>query len=356
MAKPRASSEIRLVNGSTGDPVLFIDYPGRDDALLFDAGENGGLDPRRLADLGAVFITHHHVDHFIGLDRIVRANLDRDKTLHVFGPSGTIRKGLRPDQELRISVLPVPEAGLDGPRRRAWPDPDGEPGMLEEVPGTRAGRIRLGRDRPCSKAAGIHVEAAFADHTVPCLAFALVEEPGYHPDPEKLASGSLRPGPWVGQVLTRLRSGEAPDALDDHLRRSILARRPGRRLLRAVAELASGLRHRHRLERRSPARPAPKLAHRAWRLYCDSFYSRRELKQAEKHRHMTATQAAEFAREAKVESLVLIHFASRYEGRYESWSRKPARSSRRPRPSCLERRNSEARPAKDRAYHANAWL
>jgi len=33
---------------------------------------------------------------------------------------------------------------------------------------------------------------------------------------------------------------------------------------------------------------------------------------------MTATQAAEFAREADVEELVLIHFATRYEGRYEA--------------------------------------
>jgi hypothetical protein len=39
MSRGRASSEIRLVNGSAGDPVLFIDYPGLD-----DAGENAGFD------------------------------------------------------------------------------------------------------------------------------------------------------------------------------------------------------------------------------------------------------------------------------------------------------------------------
>jgi ribonuclease Z len=83
---------VRLVNGSTGDPVLFIDYPGRNNALVFDAGENYTLDAKRLGDLEAVFLSHHHVDHFIGFDRIVRANLDQDKTLHVFGPIGTIDK------------------------------------------------------------------------------------------------------------------------------------------------------------------------------------------------------------------------------------------------------------------------
>ena len=36
MPPTRTISEIRLVNGSTGDPSLFVDYPGRDDAILFD--------------------------------------------------------------------------------------------------------------------------------------------------------------------------------------------------------------------------------------------------------------------------------------------------------------------------------
>src|SRR3954452_1165492 len=92
MPPARVCSEIRLVNGSTGDPRLFIDYPRTGNALLFGSGENAGLDPKRLGDLDAVFITHHHVDHFIGFDRIVRVNLDREQALYVYGPVGTIRK------------------------------------------------------------------------------------------------------------------------------------------------------------------------------------------------------------------------------------------------------------------------
>ena len=58
------------------------------------------------------------------------------------------------------------------------------------------------------------------------------------------------------------------------------------------------------------------LANRARRLYCDSYYARAQAKQAATHRHMTATQAAEAAKLAKVDELVLIHFAQRYAGRY----------------------------------------
>ncbi len=61
-----------------------------------------------------------------------------------------------------------------------------------------------------------------------------------------------------------------------------------------------------------------RLAHRADRLYCDSFYANAQKKQAEKYHHMTATQAASFAKAARASELILIHFASRYAGAYES--------------------------------------
>ncbi|HTN02064.1 MAG TPA: hypothetical protein VL132_09310, partial [Planctomycetaceae bacterium] len=53
------------------------------------------------------------------------------------------------------------------------------------------------------------------------------------------------------------------------------------------------------------------------RLYCDSFYSGAHEAQAKKFRHMTASQAAALARDARVEELVLIHFSQRYRGRYD---------------------------------------
>jgi ribonuclease Z len=61
-----------------------------------------------------------------------------------------------------------------------------------------------------------------------------------------------------------------------------------------------------------------RLAKGAWRLYCDSFYARKEAKGAATHKHMMAHQSAELAKLARVEQLVLIHFATRYAGRYQT--------------------------------------
>lgn len=314
MPLTRTISEIRLVNGSTGDPVLFLDYPGKDDALLFDAGENGRLDPGRLGDLRAVFITHHHVDHFVGLDRIVRANLDRDKTLPIYGPDHTIRKVYDRVKSYEYPFFPFMQVVLE---------------VHEVLPGRlRTARLECARHFPEPEVVeadwegpvvyeddDLKVEACFADHTVPCLSYALVEKPGYHPDAKRLAEGLLRPGRWVEEVLTLLRRGEPGDTTVDiqggrfslaALGGQYFAKSEGARVAYVTDTLWS-----------DTARPGLlKLANRAQRLYCDSYYSIADVKRALEHKHMTATHAAEFAWEARAEELILMHFAPRYAGRY----------------------------------------
>jgi ribonuclease Z len=316
MNGPRPLISACLVNGSTGDPSLFVDYPGRDDAILFDAGENCSLDAERLGDLRAVFLSHHHVDHFIGFDRIVRANLDRDKALSVYGPEGTIRKvygkiksydyPFFPFQKVVIEVhevLPglIRSAILECSRK--FPKPE-----IQEV--EWSGHIIHATE-------DLSVEAAHVDHTTPCLSFALVQKAGIHPDPDRLGTGPLKSGPWIGEALKMLQAGE-----------------PGETTMRVQGRTYTLSELRATYFRESPetriayvtdtawtdtVRPnLLRLARGATRLYCDSYYAHEQLASAAKHRHMTAIQAAEFGREAEVDQLVLIHFASRYEGRYQA--------------------------------------
>lgn len=159
------------------------------------------------------------------------------------------------------------------------------------------------------------VEVAPTDHTVPGLAYALVEKPGFHPDPERLAVGTLRPGRWVQEALGRLRAGQ-PHTTEleidggrfalGHLVDRYFVQTPGSRIAYVTDTAWS-----------DASRPGlTRLAGRARRLYCDCYYARGQHREAAKHRHMTAVHAAELARAARVEELVLIHFGPRYAGRY----------------------------------------
>jgi ribonuclease Z len=311
----RAFSTVRLVNGSTGDPVLYLDYPGSNNALLFDGGDNHALPMNQLADLEAVFISHHHMDHFVGLDRIMRTNIDRDKTLHLFGPVHTIQKvcdrirayehPFYSFQKLAVCIHELDDkvqrtATLECAKRFAVPD-------ITEQPWT--GKV-------CYETDDLFVEAVPVDHTVPCLAYALVEKTGFHPDPDKLATGLLRSGNWVQEALRLLRANAAGSTTLEiqggrfslsTLAQQYFSESPGARVTYITDTYWS-----------DEIRPRlVKLAKGAWRLYCDSFYARPEAKNAAQHRHMMAHQSAELAKLAKVEQLVLIHFSTRYAGKYD---------------------------------------
>jgi len=79
-----------LVNQPFGDPGLYVEIRWARRALLFDLGDNTALSPTRLLRAMDAFVSHTHMDHFIGFDRLLRIALGRGKTLRLYGPPGLI--------------------------------------------------------------------------------------------------------------------------------------------------------------------------------------------------------------------------------------------------------------------------
>ena len=319
MSQSSFAGQATLANGSVGDPVLYVDYPDRNNALLFDAGENCSLPMRQLADLQAVFITHHHMDHFCGLDRILRANIGASKTLSLFGPQGTAQRILS-----RLRCYELPQSLASQTDLELW-DWDGRTRWRLQV---NCGRLNIDppvEEQPHDGAllwenSSVAVEAAVVQHTVPCLAYALIEKPGYFVNAEALAGGPLKPGKWISQVRDQLlRSDPATSSdqtvriqgLDFSIRKladEYFVFNPGSRVGFVTDTVWNDQVERSLL----------RLVGGAQRLYCDSFYAAGEVESAARHCHLRSCDAAELAVRAKVGELVLMHFASRYQGRYPS--------------------------------------
>ena len=79
-----------LVNGRTGDPALYIETLFERRALQFDLGDIAALSPRKVQRLDHIFVSHTHIDHFIGFDRLLRLLVGREKTVSLYGPDGFI--------------------------------------------------------------------------------------------------------------------------------------------------------------------------------------------------------------------------------------------------------------------------
>src|SRR6266496_2880265 len=134
----------RLVNGRFGDPALFVEMLHRREALLFDAGDLSPLSARDLLRVSHLFVSHMHMDHFIGFDALLRVSVGREKTIRITGPRGLCDRifhklqGYEWDLVERYAtdlVFVAQEIGEEGPlrtgqfrfkRRFAWQEQDAD--------------------------------------------------------------------------------------------------------------------------------------------------------------------------------------------------------------------------------------
>jgi ribonuclease Z len=250
-----------------GLPALLVRRGG--DKLLFDCGE--GTQRQLVASVGlpeveAVFLTHFHADHWLGLPGMLKSFelRDRETPLTVYGPAGTA--------EL-LAVM----GRVIGRLRYPFSVVELEPGES------------VGFD-------GYEVGAFNVRHRGPAYGYALVEDP--RPgrfDADKAEALGVAFGPDFG----RLQRGEAVDGVDPG--QVVGPERPGRKIV------ISG--------DTSPCEMVRVAAHRADVLVHEATFLHEEVQRALQTGHSTARQAAEIALEAEVRLLALTHLSTRYGGR-----------------------------------------
>ena len=105
-----------------GLPATLLRRGG--DRLLFDCGEGTQRQLLRtvgLPDMQAVFLTHLHADHWLGLPGMLKSFelRDRDAPLTVYGPPGTADAHARDADRLRPPALPVRASSTSRPATRS---------------------------------------------------------------------------------------------------------------------------------------------------------------------------------------------------------------------------------------------
>jgi ribonuclease Z len=308
----------RLVNPPFGDPGLYVAlrYQGR--AMLFDLGRVDRQPAVALLKIQQVFVSHTHMDHFIGFDHLLRIFLARDCQLEIYGPPGIIRNvcgklagytwNLVDSYPFVLIVHEVDRERIDTVRLPA------RTAFSPEQGGSRPFRGVLYETADCT------VTAAHLDHRIPCLGFALTEKTRLNVRPERLAETGIPAGRWLNQLKEAVRKGLPGDTpiraewreggeprsatfTVDRLRDRLLVETSGQKLAYVVDTLFN----RHNLER------ITELVRGADVFFCESLFLDADRDQASKRYHLTARQAGTLARAAGVSRLETFHFSSRYD-------------------------------------------
>jgi ribonuclease Z len=311
------------VNDAFGDPGLYVDFRDERRALLFDLGDVAALPPRKLLRISDIFVSHAHIDHFIGFDRWLRVVLGRKERVRLFGGPGFVEQighklaaytwNVVHRYEVALTIE-AHELARDGRGRRACFSSRARFAREGDEPWLPAGDVLLAEDR-------FRVRAAFLDHDIPCLAFALEESVHVNVWKNRLAELGLPTGPWLQAVKRAVIAG-APDGapIDVHWRDRDGAHEVTRRLgeLRAALDVVPGRRIGYVTDLRHSEqnlRALDRLLAGVDILFIESVFLHADAAHAERKNHLTAAQAGGIARRLGAKSVVPFHFSPRYEGR-----------------------------------------
>ncbi|MFC1867639.1 MBL fold metallo-hydrolase [Thermodesulfobacteriota bacterium] len=317
----RPSFHPRLINDPFSDPGLFIPFLFEKRALLFDLGEIHSLSPREMLNISHVFVTHSHMDHFMGFDILLRLFLGREKELHLFGPPDFFShvegklSGYNWNlvNEYRNNFnLKITEVHQDKSLTRAYQCRDSFRRKVSETKSSFRGVLL--------QEPSFHVEAVLLDHRIPCLGLSLVENFYVNIMKEGLRKLDLTVGPWINRFKTALYENDDPDGdfivTTEERGRVIKEKRfVLRDLIKEIARISPGQKITYITDViGSPANKDKivELAREADQLFIEAAFMERDREAAEKKYHLTAREAGELAKEAGVRQLTLFHFSPRY--------------------------------------------
>jgi ribonuclease Z len=312
----KPSFHSRLINGPFEDPGLYVRVLREGRALMFDLGFTANLSARDILKTSDIFVSHTHVDHFIGFDNVLRICLKKEDRLRLYGPKGFIdcvegklrsyTWNLIGDYPLVLHVSEIDHNSIKHVvfnAKNSFRREDMETSPFHPV---------------LFKNSFFKVSAAILDHQIPCLAFSLEEDYHINIDKDKLNRIDLPVGPWLGELKTAIRENIS-DRLFTIDKRTFTYTE-----LKDIANITRGQKITYVVDVLGSHENITKiiqLAKNSDVLYIETFFSDKDKDRAKDRYHLTAREAGRIAREAGVGRLEAMHFSPRYSDEPEELTR-----------------------------------
>ena len=303
----KPSFHAKLLNGPFDDPGLYVRVLREGRALMFDLGATTNLSPRDILKTTDIFVSHTHVDHFIGFDNILRVCLKREDPLRLYGPEGFIdcvegklrgyTWNLTRDYPLAIEVMEI----RDDIIKKACFKAENSFMRKDLATGPFCGVL--------VKNSLYSVSATILDHQIKCLAFSLEEDKHINIDKAELGRLNLPVGPWLRELKQAIRENAEEKVFTINGKSYDLSS------LRKVANITRGQKLSYIVDAAGSAENVKKiidLARGSDVLYIETYFSDADRERAKDRYHLTAREAGKIGRQARAGRLEVMHFSPRY--------------------------------------------
>jgi ribonuclease Z len=321
----KPSFHARLINDRFEDPGLYVRVLREGRALMFDLGFTTSLSARDVLKTTDIFVSHTHVDHFIGFDSVLRVCLKKETPLRLYGPEGFIDRvegklksytwNLIGDYPL---VLLISEVCGESVKRAVFRAEDAF---------RREDAAALPFHGTLLENSFFRVSAAILDHQIPCLAFSIEEDYHINIDRDRLNRMGLPVGPWLKDLKTAIRENMVERIFTIEGRKFLLSE------LKDVANITRGQKISYVVDALGSDENILKiiqLARGSDVLFIETYFLDEDKDRAKDRYHLTAKEAGRIAREAKVGRIEVIHFSPRYTDEPDELLKEAEREFRRP--------------------------
>lgn len=303
--------ELQLINGVSGDPAIYGFFPRTGDGILFDLGSIDNLPNKDLLRVRHILITHTHIDHFIGFDRLLRVNIPHGRTIEVFGPPGIIDNVKGKLQGYHWNLL--------------------VPGQVSFVVYEFSTHSTL----KCAKLINDNnfipvfenkskldhfpdetiLDTVILDHSTPVMGYILRFPTRFQVVTDELNRLKLSPGPWIRELQIAAHNGDDDRMIQvegksfkvTDLKKTILKSVPPTHLI-YITDFSFSLKNLQTLKSKLPKHGY---------LMCESCFKEADFIKAKEKDHLTTKQAALVAAYSEAASISTFHFSNIYTNSFQ---------------------------------------
>jgi ribonuclease Z len=291
---------------------------------MFDLGDVSALSPKDILKISHIFITHTHIDHFIGLDTLIRIFLGRNKTLHLFGPPRFLEQLEGKLSGYTWNLVSNYINNFKIIAHEVHPDT-----IFTKTYACRDRFVSKGesKTRPFSgtilKEPALSVKGTLLDHQIACLGLSLKENFYVNIKKAALKEMGLPIGPWLNRFKNAVYKGVDPqtDFIITWKKHGKIIRE--RRLsmgylMERITKISAGQKITYIADALGSDENCARiieLADGSDILFIEAGFMDNDKEMAKKKYHLTAKQAGALARKASAKQFKLFHFSPRYQGR-----------------------------------------